>query len=342
MKKIVICICIALTAFACKQKAKTVENTETPVATVNEAKTDSTKNNDVFDINKIPISDHDLGEFPYLSAPDKYGYGDYAGGMRKTDISDFDKEYFAVNGKLIPQEGKSCKVGIDVLNSQTTQFNSLIVEKSFEKAILALGGVQVNNVPVPQSEIERIGNKELIDKHYGYSIDYNLLDDVKTYVIRTKDKVVWIQFSLLNKESGRITFLEQGKLETLAIKKITADQMKADIDANGKAVLNINFDTNKSSLQPDGQTVVNEIGTLLKANPNLKLSIEGYTDNVGNPAQNKQLSIDRANTVVNYLVAIGIPKHNLKANGFGAEKPLVANDTDLNRARNRRVELVKF
>ncbi|EOR96708.1 outer membrane protein OmpA [Arcticibacter svalbardensis MN12-7] len=219
MKRTLLYLYISLSIFSCKQKV-TAENTTSPAMgtddALNIASVDTSK---VFDINKIPISDKDLGVFPYLSAPEKYGYGDYAGGIKKSHFSDFDKEYFAVNGKLIPQEGRTCKVGIDVLNPETTEFNSLIVEKSFEKAILALGGVQLNNIPVPKSEIDRVGNTELINKHYGYSIGLNSLDDIKTYVIRTKDKEVWIQFCLLNKESGNITFLEKQKLQTLTIEK---------------------------------------------------------------------------------------------------------------------------
>jgi OmpA-OmpF porin, OOP family len=330
---------------ACDGKTSNKDNKESKDNKQNEnqateTKPTTTEANPTFDIQSIPISDKDLGKFPYLNAPDKYKYGSF--GIKPSDISDFDKEYFAVNGKLIPKEGKSCKVNIETTDRENVRFNSLIVEKSYEKAILALGGVQVNNVPVPISEIKRVGDAELIAKHYGYSISYNLLDDIKTFVIHRKDKEVWIQFSLLNNESGSITILETGSLETENVSKITADALKKDIETNGKAVLHINFDTNKSTLKPDGQEVVNEISALLKGNPTLKLSIEGHTDDVGNAEANRKLSIERAQTVVNYLVAIGIPKANLKANGFGASKPMVPNTSEENRAKNRRVELVKF
>lgn len=215
MKRIPLYVLISLTVLACKQATKntaivtettdsTSTVTNTPVSAATPADTSA-----VFDINRIPLSNQDLGTFPYLIAPENYAYGSYGKGMNKADISDFSKEYFAVNGKLIPQEGKTCKTNIDVKDQNTTQFNSLLVAKSLDKAILALGGVQVNNVPVPMSEIKRIGNKELIDAHYGSSIDYNLLDDIKTYIIRTPAKEVWIQFTLLNNESGKIAILEK-------------------------------------------------------------------------------------------------------------------------------------
>ena len=344
MRRIILCTALLLSIIACK-KEQTTETTTKEVATdsvVTTPKTSgTTPENGTFDINTIPVSDKDLGKFPYLNAPDTYKYNMGEDGITKSNISDFDKEYFAVNGKLIAQEGKTCKVWIEKKQG-AGPFNSLVVEKSYEKAILALGGVQVNNVAVPKSEIDRVGDKELVDKKYGHSIDFNLLDDIKTFVIRTKDKEVWIQFNLMNNESGKLTVLEKGNLETLAVTKITAETIKKDIDAAGKAILNINFDTDKATLKPDGQEVVNQIATVLKDNPTLKLSIEGHTDNTGLADKNKKLSVERATTVMNYLVAIGIPKANLKATGYGAEKPLAPNTSDENKAKNRRVELVKF
>jgi OOP family OmpA-OmpF porin len=213
MKRIPLYFIISLTALACKQPTKTTgtsnEITDSTTTVSQTTKTAAADTSSLFDINKVPVSAHDLGEFPYLKAPAGYAYGSYGNGMNKSDISEFSKEYFAVNGKLIPQEGKTCKTGIDLQQKDEKKFNSLTVGKSFDKDILALGGVQVNNVPVPMSEIKRIGDTELIDKHYGSSIDYNLLDDIKTYVIRTADKEVWIQFTLMNNESGKLTVLEK-------------------------------------------------------------------------------------------------------------------------------------
>lgn len=99
-------------------------------------------------------------------------------------------------------------------------FNSLLVEKAYEKAILDLGGVQVNNVSVPKEEIDRIGKENLMSATYGNSIDFNGLDRIKTYVIRTNSKEVWIQFSLLSEESGKITILEKAIAEVPKVEKL--------------------------------------------------------------------------------------------------------------------------
>lgn len=342
MKKPILILSISLLLFSCNNasKNKVDESQKTSLSDSNSVAKEKEESTN-FDLSKITESTAELGVFPYLNAPDGYKYNSEKN-INPKDIVDFDKEYFAVNGRLILVEGKSFKVEITKDRSDGKRFNSLIVDKSYEEAILALGGVSLNNTAIPKSELERIGNKELVDKHYGYSIDFNLLDDVRCYVIKTKDNEVWIQYSLLNDESGSLTILEKGNLNTVAITTVTANQMKIDIDKNGKAVLNINFDTDLATLKPDGVLAVKEITTLLTSNPTLKISIEGHTDNTGTSQKNQQLSSARAKTVLDLLVANGIEKTRLKAVGFGASKPLVANDSDQNKAKNRRVELVKF
>ncbi len=69
--------------------------------------------------------------------------------------------------------------------------------------------------------------------------------------------------------------------------------------------------------------------------------MEGYTDNVGDPAANRNLSEQRAAAVVGALTGAGIDASRLKAVGFGQDKPVADNNSEEGRAKNRRVELVK-
>ena len=80
---------------------------------------------------------------------------------------------------------------------------------------------------------------------------------------------------------------------------------------------------------------------LLQTTPDLRLAIEGHTDNAGTPAHNQTLSEARAQAVVANLVGAGIAASRLTAAGFGQSKPVADNATDEGRAQNRRVELVK-
>jgi outer membrane protein OmpA-like peptidoglycan-associated protein len=104
----------------------------------------------------------------------------------------------------------------------------------------------------------------------------------------------------------------------------------------------ITFEAGKSTLTSDAMIVLNSIAGVLKSNVDLHLQINGYTDNTGNAALNRNISLARANEVKNYLVAAGIDQNRLKAQGFGPDKPIESNKTEAGRSKNRRVEFSKI
>jgi outer membrane protein OmpA-like peptidoglycan-associated protein/tetratricopeptide (TPR) repeat protein len=112
------------------------------------------------------------------------------------------------------------------------------------------------------------------------------------------------------------------------------------IEANAKVILkNVFFDTKKTDLKPESITELDNVVRLMNENPNMKILISGFTDNVGKPADNLKLSTGRAVAVVNYLVSKGINNNRLSFKGFGEAKPIATNDTEEGRALNRRTEL---
>ena len=112
------------------------------------------------------------------------------------------------------------------------------------------------------------------------------------------------------------------------------------LDANATVILkNIFFDVNRYDLQPASTSELDKIVMLLKENPNLKIQINGHTDNVGKPADNLKLSNDRAQSVVKYIVTKGIDIKRLSFRGFGAGQPIAGNDSEEGKAQNRRTEL---
>ena len=103
----------------------------------------------------------------------------------------------------------------------------------------------------------------------------------------------------------------------------------------------INFDTDSAALRSDALPEVGELFSVLKADPKLRVSIEGHTDTTGTPAHNLDLSRHRADAVMAELVKRGIAAARMTAAGFGQTKPVASNDTEIGRAQNRRVEVVK-
>ncbi|MEI9956696.1 MAG: OmpA family protein [Ferruginibacter sp.] len=102
---------------------------------------------------------------------------------------------------------------------------------------------------------------------------------------------------------------------------------------------NIFFDTKKFDLKPESLTELDKLVLLLKENVNLKIQINGYTDNVGLPKDNLSLSNNRAKAVVDYLTSKGIAVARLLYKGFGETNPIAENTTDTGKAQNRRTEL---
>jgi len=103
----------------------------------------------------------------------------------------------------------------------------------------------------------------------------------------------------------------------------------------------IEFDYNKATIKPVSYPIFEEVATLMKARVNMKIRIEGHTDNIGSRSYNLRLSEERANAVMDYLVnQAGIAAIRLTAEGFGPDRPVTTNATEKGRAKNRRVDFV--
>jgi outer membrane protein OmpA-like peptidoglycan-associated protein len=94
-------------------------------------------------------------------------------------------------------------------------------------------------------------------------------------------------------------------------------------------------------LRPDSEPILQKILALLKARPDVKLEVQGHTDNVGGDDYNQKLSDSRANAVLEWLRAKGIAADRLTAHGYGLQVPIADNGSDEGRAKNRRVEIKK-
>ena len=140
----------------------------------------------------------------------------------------------------------------------------------------------------------------------------------------------------------KFVVVEVKPMET-GLVKISADGLKKDLfQAGHVAVYEILFDTAKAELKPQSEAALREIATLLTWNPTLKLHVVGHTDNVGELAQNLELSRRRAQAVVTALATTHkVAGTRLLAQGVGPLAPVASNDQEGGRGKNRRVELVK-
>ncbi|MEO6036940.1 MAG: OmpA family protein, partial [Saprospiraceae bacterium] len=125
--------------------------------------------------------------------------------------------------------------------------------------------------------------------------------------------------------------------------KLFAENVKKAVESTNPAEktlrLNfVNFETGSATLIQDSEYELNNLVKEMTTYPQMNILVAGHMDNVGNPAANLALSSQRAAMVAKYLTDRGIAATRLRVQGFGDTKPLVANDTPENQAKNRRTE----
>ena len=99
------------------------------------------------------------------------------------------------------------------------------------------------------------------------------------------------------------------------------------------------FDTGHATVRPVSQEQLTNIAAILKAYPQVKVRIGGYTDNTGDPLENLQLSQQRADNVMEELTRLGVDASRMSAKGYGQENPMADNSTEEGRQKNRRISL---
>lgn len=116
--------------------------------------------------------------------------------------------------------------------------------------------------------------------------------------------------------------------------------MEIDTIEVGKAftIDNILYATDSYELSGDAEFILDQFVKFLKENPTVKVTIQGHTDDVGDAGSNKVLSANRAKGAMEYIVSKGIAASRLKSEGYGESKPKVPNNSDANRALNRRTD----
>lgn len=220
--------------------------------------------------------------------------------------NDFDIYTFAVPEKFKPAKVTYIK-GI-VTNAKTNQPL---------KASVKLSDIEKAEQVISLSSDEKNGDflmTVVADKEYGFNV-------IKEgYAIYSQN----YQFS------AKTSSLEPQKVEIKLM----------PLESGTKFELrNVFFETGKFELKSTSTNELNYIVEILKSNPSLKILVAGHTDNVGNEVNNKLLSDNRAQSVMKYLIEKGIGADRLTAKGFGSSKPLISNDTEEGRAKNRRTEI---
>ena len=226
-----------------------------------------------------------------------------------------------------------------VFDNNHAGMSAMALRRNYEAALTGLGAFKVNTAaPEAPALVAASGDEQAMREKKLRIPERNM--SYASYLVRTPAKNVWLALMFNDRRTSIVVLEEQAMQQSVTL--VTADTMRTALAAQGHIALYINFDTDRATVRSDGKPVVDEIATLLKQNPSLKLSIEGHTDNSGDARHDLTLSRERADAVVHALVRSGIDNARLQAAGRGASAPVADNQDEAGRAQNRRVELVKI
>ncbi len=160
----------------------------------------------------------------------------------------------------------------------------------------------------------------LNDEYEGVSaVDYAKIEDI------------------VKKYQTQPTEVDYNRIEDI-VKKNTPTIVGGAAAPSNWVLIGVNFDFNKSTLRPESLPILYNSAEILLNHPEIKVEIQGYSDNVGSEKANQKLSLARAQTVKNFLVAKGVSADRLTTTGMGEANPIMSNKTAEGRALNRRIE----
>lgn len=240
------------------------------------------------------------------------------------------------------------------------ELNNEEVEVPHGSKIAKVNGVE--EIIPPGAKVVKLEQKEVVLKKGERVRRVNKVQTVipvNHEVVVKNDKQVVVAKSNLEKvkESAKQSFVITASGEDMAfvtesfevdpaeidgVKKVSGKKIEIQKSKKGEVIrLNeVNFAVNSYLLNSKSMLVLDELIAYLSVNPRMKIAIHGHTDNVGNAEENLALSKNRAKEVKEFLIQEGVDAGRLSHKGFGSSKPKKKNDSEKNRAINRRVEFV--
>ena len=243
--------------------------------------------------------------------------------------------------------------GNDLQNTQEllqdTRSQVLAAQAEYDKAVKELEGL-TSDLNRKQDELEAYAI-QIAQQTDTIAQQEDLIGSQQAYLAAANDEIVAMRNQMQTIAVLRLSILNQIKESII---EVMGDSSKVDIGDNGNIILSegIFFDLGSSEIKPESEAVLNELIDVFSAflrNPeNSKyvdsIVISGHTDSTGTEEDNRILSTDRANSVLNYLLAgqggrlAGFAPYFCAA-GYGETRPVASNDTSAGQAQNRRIEI---
>jgi len=186
--------------------------------------------------------------------------------------------------------------------------------------------MQSNEIIVFKSEINGKEYQGLSDANGKFSIRLPAGDIYDIYILGFKDSTSYNKLEIPAPE-GDAYYKTPFKIEIQFL------------PAKSFILEDVNFETGSAILEPDSYKALDDLVLYLKRKDDEKIEVGGHTDNVGTAEKNLKLSLERANTVMAYLLTQGIDPARVTTNGYGFSVPIADNKTADGKAQNRRTEV---
>ena len=243
--------------------------------------------------------------------------------------------------------------GNDLQNTQEllsdTRAQVVEAQAEYDAAVRQLEGL-TDDLNRKQEEIEAYAI-QIAQQTDTISEQEKLIGDQRAYLAAANNEIVAMRNQMQTIAVLRLSILNQIKE---SIVEVMGDASKVDIGDNGNIILSegVFFDLGSSEIKPESEVVLNELidvfSAFLRNADNAKyvdsIVISGHTDSTGREEDNRVLSTDRANSVLNYLLAgrnaaLSDYAEYFCAAGYGETRPVASNETADGQAQNRRIEI---
>ena len=121
--------------------------------------------------------------------------------------------------------------------------------------------------------------------------------------------------------------------KAMEVERLRDDLLRVSVSSEAS------FAFDRADLKPEFKPTLNKVAGVLRDDPNVRISIIGYTDSIGSEEYNQRLSGRRAQVTADYLISQGVPSSQILARGLGEAEPRASNASEEGRAQNRRVEI---
>jgi OOP family OmpA-OmpF porin len=242
-----------------------------------------------------------------------------------------------------------------------SSLSNIGIRRNYEEAFAALGGVTEHFSCRNESCPRNLGDAfiwtqgrriptPLDASAFYYSTNYYQNQSYWHATVVGSDTNYWVSVYSAERPSSKwkgqhfvhLDIVESSAFES-ALEFVNAEEMNQQIASEGRVALyGIQFDFDSAKLTPESSATIGEIAKTLADDPGLTLYVVGHTDNEGSLQYNRNLSSQRAKSVVDRLVSeYGVDSGRLEPIGVGPVAPVASNDSEEGQSLNRRVELVK-